>query len=225
MFDSITVQTASESANIQTLIYTVLLAFILSALLAIVYQKTLAGKDYSKHYVQSIVLIAIISAVIIQAIGDSMARGLGIMAAMSIVRFRNNLKDPRDLLFLFASLAAGISCGAYAFDIAIIGTIGFALAIIILYFSPLGPDRETKGILKFRLSANSKEKQYLEKFMQMYCQDYLLDELKDGDDENNAYAYAYKISLKKDKTYEEFLRELKRLPSIKKITLKTLQAK
>ncbi len=222
MFDSITVQTASESANIQTLIYTILLAFILSSLLAIVYQKTLEGKDYSKHYVQSIVLIAIISTVIIQSIGDSMARGLGIMAAMSIVRFRNNLKDPRDLLFLFASLAAGISCGAYAFDIAIIGTIGFSLAVITLYFTPLGPDRGTKGILRFRLSTNSKEKQYLEKFMQKYCQDYLLDELKDG---KKDYAYAYKISLKKDKTYEEFLRELKRLPSIKKISLKTLQAK
>ena len=223
MFDSITVQTASESANLQTLIYTILLAFILSSLLAIVYQKTLGGQSYSRNYIQSVVLISLISAVIIQAIGDSLARGLGIMAAMAIIRFRTNLKDSRDLLFLFASLAAGISCGSYAFDIAIVGTVGFSIAAVILYFTPLGPDSAIKGTLRFTLSTKSNEKQYLDRFMKHYCKDYLLSELTDKEDEG--FAYSYNISLKENKTYEEFLKELKRLPSIKNISLKSLKVK
>ncbi len=224
MLDSITVQTASESANIQTLIYTILLSFILSSLLAIIYQKTLAEKTYSKHYIQSIVLLSLISTVIIQSIGDSLARGVGFMAAMSIIRFRNNLKDPRDLLFLFASLAAGISCGAYAFDIAIIGTLGFIMAVTILYFTPLGPDKNKNlaGVLNFNLSTNPKEKKYLDKFMKDYCCDFSLINLKDA--KNESLSYSYRINLKNDKSYEDFLRELRRLPSIKGINLKLLES-
>lgn len=223
MFDSITVQTAAESASIQTLIYTILLAFILSSLIAIVYQKTIEGHTYSKNYIQSIVLISLIAAVIIQAIGDSLARGLGIMAAMAIIRFRTNLKEPRDLLFLFASLAAGISCGSYAFDIAIVGTTGFLIAVIVLYFTPLGPDKGLKGTLSFSLSAKSNEKQYLDKFMLHFCQNHSLDSLSDADDES--FSYSYKICLKEDRNYEAFLRELKRLPSIKNVTLKSSKVK
>lgn len=223
MFDSITVQTAAESASIQTLVYTILLAFILSSLLAIAYQKTFDGEAYSKNYIQSVVLISLISAVIIQAIGDSLARGLGIMAAMAIIRFRTNLKEPRDLLFLFASLAAGISCGSYAFDIAIVGTVGFLFAVTILHLTPLGPDKGIKGTLSFSLSAKSNEKQYFDRFMTQYCQHYELNELSDAEEDN--FAYSYKICLKEKKNYEVFLRELKRLPSIKNIKLKSLKAK
>lgn len=223
MFDSITVQTAAESANIQTLIFTILLAFILSSLLAIVYQKTLSGREVSKTYVQSVILISLIAAVIIQAIGDSLARGLGIMAAMAIIRFRTNLKDPRDLLFLFASLAAGISCGSYAFDIAIVGTVGFAIATIILSYTSLGPDKNLHATLSFSLSSKSKERQYLEQLLNSNCQAYSLEQLKDIDD--NRFSYRYKISLKEKKTFEACLRELKRLPSMKQLSLKLLEVK
>ena len=234
MFDSITVQTASESANIQTLIYTILLAFILASLLAMVYQKTIGNQVYSRNFIQSVVLISLISAIIIQAVGDSLARGLGIMATMGIIRFRTNLKDPKDLLFLFASVAVGISCGSYAFDIAIVGTVGFSLAVIILYFTPLGPDKEEKdekkeqkkeqkGTLRFSLSTKTNEKKYLDRFMQHYCKEYFLSELNDAEDES--IAYAYNISLKEDKNYEQLLKNLRRLPSIKNIKLKLSKVK
>jgi hypothetical protein len=88
---------------------------------------------------------------IIQCIGDSLARGLGIMAAMAIIRFKTNFKGPRDTLFLFASLAADISCGAYAFAVAVTGTLGFCLVSLALYISPLGPDRYFDIMLVARL--------------------------------------------------------------------------
>ena len=104
MLDNINVQTMAENPSLLTLILVILLSFLLSTLLAFVYQKTYRGLSYSRNYVQSVVLISIIAAVIIQAIGDSLARGLGIMAAMAIIRFRTNFKDPRDTLFLIQYL-------------------------------------------------------------------------------------------------------------------------
>ena len=220
MFDSITVQTASESANIQTLIYTILLSFVLSILLAVVYQKTYKGLNYSPNFVQAVVLISIIAAVIIQAIGDSLARGLGIMAAMAIIRFRTNLKDPRDTLFLFASLAAGISCGSYAFDVAIVGTVGFALAVIFLYFSPFGIQNDDEGILSFDMPVNSKEKPYLDQFINKYCKKTSLINMKEVKGNEGLINYVYQIKLSKGKSHEELLQQLKRLPSLNKLSLK-----
>lgn len=222
MFDAITVQTASESANIQTLIYTILLSFVLSVLLAVVYQKTYRGLKYSPNFVQSVVLISIISSVIIQAIGDSLARGLGIMAAMAIIRFRTNLKDPRDTLFLFASLAAGISCGSYAFDIALVGTIGFCLAVVFLYFSPFGASSGEEGTLTFNLPAQGlqeKEKKYLEHFMGQYCKTSALLTMKQASEEK-CLNYSYQIKLRKGKSHEELLEQLQRLPSIENLSLR-----
>lgn len=151
MFDAFDVQAVSELASPAMPLYALLLAFVLSTALAFVYQRTFRGLSYSRNYVQAIVLIAIIAAMVILAVGDSLARGIGIMAAMAVIRFRTNLKDPRDLLFLFAGMAAGIACGAFAFSVAVIGTLIFAGAALILYVSPFGPDSYFDGMLRFNL--------------------------------------------------------------------------
>jgi uncharacterized membrane protein YhiD involved in acid resistance len=225
MFDAITLQNASENTNIATLIFTILLAFMLSSSIAFVYQKTFRGTLYSRNYVQTIILISIIVTIIIQAIGDSFARGLGVMAAMSIIRFRNNLKDPRDLLFIFASLAVGVSCGTYSFGIAIIGTLGFLFTVIILYFSPLGLQNDFDGMLKFSLPSDGSDQSILKKFMAKYCQHTSLMDLKDeGDNELSQLAYSYHIRLKQGVSYELFMAELKRLSGIKNIHIKMIGA-
>ena len=223
MLDSMTVQTAAETANSLTIAYTMMLSFLLSVVLAVIYQKTFRGLSYSRNYVQAIVLISIISAVIIQSVGDSLARGVGIMAAMAIIRFRTNLKDPRDTLFLFASLAAGISCGAYAFNVAIIGTAGFSIAAIILYYSPLGPNSYFDGMLRFNMPAENTQRNELESIIHAYCKAFslvTLRELAQGD----RMDYAYHIKLRKGKTHESFLSELKTLDSMKGLSLMMQEA-
>ncbi|HFD13277.1 MAG TPA: DUF4956 domain-containing protein [Crenotrichaceae bacterium] len=218
MFQSFTVQTALESNNIYVLIFTILLAFVLSAILAFVYQKTFRGLSYSRNYVQSIVLISIISAVVIQSVGDSLSRGIGIMAAMSIIRFRTNFKDPRDTLFLFAALAAGIACGAYAFPVAIIGTLGFCLAATILYYSPLGPNSYFDGMVRFNIGLENKDHKRLENVMSEYCRSFALVTLREIN-QGKRLDYAYHIKLRKGKAYEDLLAELKTVNDLQGLNL------
>ncbi|MCK5830349.1 MAG: DUF4956 domain-containing protein [Methylococcales bacterium] len=218
MFNSITVQTATENNSIFTLIFTILLAFVLSTILAFVYQKTFRGLSYSRNYVQSIVLISIISTVVIQSVGDSLSRGIGIMAAMSIIRFRTNFKDPRDTLFLFASLAAGISCGAYAFPVAIVGTLGFSIAAIILYYSPLGPNSYFDGMVRFNLGFNSKGQKKLEQLLSIYCKAFALVTIREIA-QGQRLDYAYHIKLRKDKSYEDFMSHLKAIEDLQGLSL------
>jgi hypothetical protein len=68
------------------------------------YEKTFLGLSYSRNFVQALVLSSVVAATVMQAIGDNVGRGLGMLGALSIVRFRTSFKDPRDIMFLFAAL-------------------------------------------------------------------------------------------------------------------------
>ncbi len=223
MIEFTAIQNVSDNISTLTLIYVVLLAFVLSSILAFVYQKTFRGLSYSRNYVQSIVLISIISAVVIQSVGESLARGVGIMAAMAIIRFRTNFKDPRDTLFLFASLAAGIACGAYTFKIAVIGTLGFSLAAIILHYSPLGPTNYFDGMLRFNLDDNSERQSKLEAVLRQYCKNFALITLRDMG-QGDRLDYAYHIKLKRNVTHEEFLQAIKLIDSVQGINFMLQEA-
>jgi|TARA_B110000908_G_scaffold149083_1_gene182097 hypothetical protein len=127
--------TSTSDINFLATNFTALPSFLLSTLVAYVYVWTLQKSTYSRNYLQSIVLISIIACVIILSVGDGIARGVGIMAAVGIVRFRTNFKNPRDTTFLFTLLAAGIACGANAFIVAIKGTFFcFGISVFTLCF-------------------------------------------------------------------------------------------
>jgi len=223
MLDSLNVQTVAENGGVTILLYTLVLSFVLSTVLAFVYQKTFRGLSYSRNYVQAIILISIVAAMVIQAVGDSLARGLGIMAAMAIIRFRTNLKDPRDTLFLFAGLAAGIACGAYAFGVAIIGTLGFAAASLLLYYSPLGPDNFFDGMLRFNMPSEAEESKRMEEIFKRYCKAFSLVTLREIE-QGQRLDYAYHIKLRRGKTHEQFLHEIKTLQTISGVNLMLQEA-
>ena len=223
MFDSVTVQTASESVSVLTLVFTILLAFVLSSVLAFVYQKTFRGLSYSRNYVQSIGLISIVSTVVIQSVGDSLARGFGIMAAMAIIRFRTNFKDPRDTLFLFASLAAGIACGSYTFQIAIVGTLGFSLAAVILYHSPLGPNSYFDGMLRFNVPMDYADQQMLELVLRDYCQAFALVTLREIA-QARQLDYVYHIKMRKNKKREDLMSGLRSIDGLQGLSLMMQEA-
>jgi hypothetical protein len=168
MLQGLIAQSSAESATISTLLFVVLLAFVLATMLAYVYQKTFRGLSYSRNFVQSIVLISILASMVIQSVGDSLARGIGIMAAMAIIRFRTNFKDPRDTLCLFAGLATSIFCGAVAFGVALVGTFTFAAVTLLLHYSPLGPNAYFDGMLRFNMSADTDERVRLESMLNAF---------------------------------------------------------
>ena len=110
-----------------------LLAFALSIVVAWVYSATHVGMSYLRGFTQSLAMGGIISGAIMLAIGDDVARGLGVVGALTIVRFRTTIKDTRDLMFVFASLSTGIACGVQSYAIAVVGIGVFTLAVLFLH--------------------------------------------------------------------------------------------
>lgn len=145
------------------------IAFVLAMVLANIYRWTHQGFSYQRSFIHTVVLACIVICIMIMAIGNNMARGLGILGAMAFVRFRTPIRDPRDVIFIFASLALGIACGAQVFMVAILGVLFFGFTAVFLAWSPFASRREFEGLLRFMLPANSTAQQTLPHIFQQYC--------------------------------------------------------
>lgn len=218
MLDFLTLQTTSTNPSILSIIYTVLVAFLLSSLIALTYEKTYCGLSYSRNYVQALILVAIVAGTIMQAMGDNPVRGLGILGALAIIRFRTVFKDPRDIIFMFASVAAGVSCGVFGYGIAIVGTLGFCGAATVLFFSPFGKTRHFDGMLRFNIEGGSGGNNSLENIMKTHCKHFALISLREMA-QGNRLDYAYHVKLKNNLSKETFVGEIRKLSTIKDVNL------
>lgn len=117
-------------------VYTVAVAMIITCFIAlyifVVYRVVTRKTFYSKNFNISLLGICLITAAIILTIQSSIVVSLGMVGALSIVRFRTAIKEPMDLMFLFWSIAAGIICGAGFAEIAILLSIMLTIGIIVL---------------------------------------------------------------------------------------------
>ncbi len=136
MFELFPDQPVYEYPQLVNITYSFLWAFVLSSLIAITHKLTFTGEYYPKNFFQSLILGAVVTTMVMMAIGDSLARGLGVFGAMAIIRFRTRIDDPRDVLFLFAALSTGLAIGVYGFTISFVGSILFCLVAVLLHSSP-----------------------------------------------------------------------------------------
>ncbi|MBN1130435.1 MAG: DUF4956 domain-containing protein [Chitinispirillaceae bacterium] len=218
MLDFLTLQTATTHPSLVSILYTVLLSFLLSSLIAITYEKTFRGLSYSRNFIQAIILSSIVAGMVMQAIGDNPIRGLGILGALAIIRFRTVFKDPRDIIFMFAAVAAGISCGVFGYGIAVVGTLAFCAAAVALYYSPFGKDRYFDGMLRFNIVSETVTRQALESVMKRYCKNFALITLREMA-QGERLDYAYHVKLRKADAKEAFVDSLKTIESIKDVNL------
>ncbi len=226
MLDYLTLQGSTENPTFMTILFTVLLSFVLSSAIAFTYQKTTRYIKVPVDFLQSIILVSIVAAMVMQAIGDSLARGLGMLGALAIIRFRTTLRTPRNMVFTFASLAAGIACGVYGFVIGITGTLGFCAAAFILRFSPMSKMSDLMGVLKFQVPKSSNELGELEAILNTFCSKYTkiryqisTPKLKENEEQREKridYEYHIKLHDKQDgKSLDSALSKLETLESLK----------
>ena len=178
MFDIGLSQFNPQSPPFLVMLITALFAFFLSSLIAITYELTTKSIYRKNHFLQSLTLIGLVASMILQAIGESVAIGLGIIGALSIIRFRTSLTDPRNITFIFASLGSGIACGVMGYGIALTGTVVFCLGAIILRFSPMSNNNELIGELKLRVAKDFEVQDIIEQKLKIYCRHFDLERLR-----------------------------------------------
>ena len=122
----------SISISILQVLIVLLITFIIGLFIMYIYKITFEGVVYSYNFAVSLILLSLVTAIIILTISSNIVLSLGMVGALSIVRFRAAIKDPKDIVYQFWAISVGISCGASLFPIAIISSLFIGAILVIL---------------------------------------------------------------------------------------------
>lgn len=127
------------------------LSFVLSLVIGWVYRATHKGVSYSQQYVQTLVLMGTVVSLIMLIIGSNVARAFALVGALSIIRFRNAMKETRDVGFIFLVMALGMAVGTRFYLLAIFATGAFSAFIVFMTRFNMFAKEITERILRVQL--------------------------------------------------------------------------
>jgi len=142
---------ASEefSLTLTRVLLNLCLSFGLALVAAVMYRRMYTGPAYSSSFFVTLIVTPIVVTMIMMAIGSNVAMSIGLVGALSIIRFRTVIKDTRDMAFLFLMIGIGLCCGAGVYPLAIVGTVFVGAVLTGIHFlGNKGGEREY--ILVFR---------------------------------------------------------------------------
>jgi len=204
--------------GIEQLLCAITVSFILSMMIAAVYRWTYQGLSYSRAFVHTQVLASIVTSILIMAIGNNLARGLGILGTLAIIRFRTPIRDPRDIIFLFACLAVGIASGAAVFSVAVVGSIAFCIVALYLHWSPFASLRVYEGLLRFSLPPGSWSREKVRDILGKYCSSAVLVAMREAV-QGEAIEYSYQVRLIDPTYHADMLDEMKEIEDISDVNI------
>jgi hypothetical protein len=131
-FDSLfnTMETAREAPpGAPEVLVAMSLSFALNMLIGLLYKMTYKGTQYSQDYVHTLIIIGTVTTILIMVVNGNSAVAFGMFAAFSMIRFRRNLGQSRDLAFVFFAMGTGMGVGARQYEIVLVTTVIVGLAI------------------------------------------------------------------------------------------------
>ena len=123
--------TNTEALSVTVILMNNIIALIVSFFIMFIYKISYVGTAYSRKFNISIGTITIITAMIMSIISNNIALSLGMVGALTIIRFLNDVKDDRDATYIFWAIAAGIGCGVSQYALIVIGSAFLLLFLII----------------------------------------------------------------------------------------------
>jgi len=193
-----------------------LVAFVCGLMMSIIYRLTYRGPSYSVTFVNSLVLLSIISSIVIMVIGNNIARAFGLVGAMSIIRFRTAIRDTMDLIFIFLSLALGMACGVGLNILAVLGSLLTGFVVIALTFTNFGAPRKRHFLLQ--IIHQSSEQNDVTKPLTQFCSSLKLVSIKNIGLEDLTESN-YHITHKSTKKTEEMVRNLRESPGVQQVNV------
>ena len=145
-------QDLSSEFSVLDVVLVLGLSFILSAFIGWIYKITHRGTSYTQSFVFTLVMNGMIVAVVMLIVGSNIARAFSLVGALSIIRFRNAVKETRDVGFIFFTMAIGMAVGTRFYVLAIVAAVVISLAILLMIrFDWYGRQMSTQ-ILRVQIS-------------------------------------------------------------------------
>lgn len=202
---------AFDGASLTSIVLGVLTALLMGAVIYIVYSKFYVGVIYSRSFAITLVGMTILTAMVTLAISTNIVISLGMVGALSIVRFRTAVKDPLDLLYLFWAITTGITAGAGMY-LLVVATAVIMIAMIIIFYNKQQKGRiyivvihyvgdevgdnviRAFGKMKYFVKSKTVRKGKTEMAVEVYCKDndmFFLDKIRDTEGVEDATLIQY----------------------------------
>jgi uncharacterized membrane protein YhiD involved in acid resistance len=196
------------------------LSFLLSLIIAWTYKNTYKGVSYTQSYVHTLIMMGMVVAIIMLIIGSNIARAFALVGALSIVRFRNAIKDTRDVGFIFYAMGMGMAVGTRFYLLAFISTV--MISFIWWGMSTLNMFAKDvqEQILKVRIPADMPYEQLLDTAFASYLNRFSLIAVETVQ-AGTLTELVYGIEFRKKADPQEFMEELRKLNDNNKVALIT----
>ena len=124
--------------NVGQTLLTLFFSSLYAYIIALNYRRTYQGKEYNVNFAHSVVLLGSLVSLVIAIIGNSIARAFGVFGALAIIRYRVPIRDPKDIVYVLASVVIGLACGVQEYPEAGLATLFFVGLAQVLYRFPMG---------------------------------------------------------------------------------------
>ena len=207
----------SAPTNFPALALGLLLAFALGHIIAWVYMLTHSGLSYSRTFVNALVLMPTIVAVVMGVLSNNLVTAFGMMAVFAIVRFRNILRDTLDTTYVLTVLVIGLACGSQKFTTAIIGCALMSLGMFYMWTTSFGSRHRYDLIVNLHWARPLADLQELTRALTRHsrrtlCASQRSHEGYEGTD------LSYRLLLRDPKRMEEMLTELRSTTGVSRVT-------
>jgi uncharacterized membrane protein YhiD involved in acid resistance len=145
--DQLLAESQGIAISIVDLVMAMSVAMILGLFIVFVYRVTHRGLNYERSFLVTLLMMSPMVGLVIMLIGSNLALSLGLVGALSIIRFRNVIKDSRDMAYLFWSITVGLGSGTYNWTVVLVASILFAAVLLTLYFLEFGKTRANDYVL------------------------------------------------------------------------------
>lgn len=203
----------------EAVLLSLLLAFVLGQILAWVYYFTHSGLSYSRTFVQSLIIITVVVAMVMAVIQTSIITAVGLMGALAIIRFRNIVKDTRDIAFIFCSLVVGMASGSQRYAVAILGTTILSLIVLYLHLANFGTHQPHNGFLRFTFKGHIEPDSDIFAILKRFCGRFTLISAQDSGFGTSEVEYAYQVMIRNTGKNQQMLSELQDVEGLENISL------
>lgn len=192
-------------------------SIVLGMIVAIIYRQTHKGLSYSQSFTLTVIFVAVIVAIVMMVIGNSLSRAFALVGALSIIRFRTVVKDTKDTAFVFWALAVGMAAGTGNYVLGGIGTGVVSVLALVLHASNFGALYKSEFILRFRYATGADSSAHLEQINLIAKRSSMLHIEHSGD--GKSLQLTYDIVLKEGRTAQELATAMGSIPSVSEVVL------
>jgi uncharacterized membrane protein YhiD involved in acid resistance len=204
------------SISLTNLLIGLSLAILLGLVIVATYRTSHRGFHYERSFLLTLVMIPAIVAVVMMFIGSNLALSLGMVGALSIIRFRTVIKDSRDMVYLFFAIAVGLGCGTYNWTATIVTTFFLAAAMVSLHFLYFAKPMQSDFVLVFSGPGTLPGNDFVESIRKRM--DYL--QIRSINSENDEWEMVFEVRFFNDHVFSEanLLEELRESHSVSRVS-------